>query len=51
VRGDGGTEDGQHDGPGDLPVRGEAEHQPGVVIQPAQDLRSGPGLPSGQVSR
>ncbi|HST09344.1 MAG TPA: hypothetical protein VLL05_03140, partial [Terriglobales bacterium] len=37
--------------PGDAGVAGQAQHQPGVVVQPAQDLRVsagaaiGPGQP------
>jgi hypothetical protein len=38
---DGGTELGHHDGPGHPGMGGDPQRQPGVVIEPGQDLRAG----------
>ena len=38
---DGGAELGQDDGPGDAVVDGDSQREPGVVIEPGQDLGAG----------
>jgi hypothetical protein len=42
VRGDGVAEGGQDDLAGDVVVRSHRQGQPGVVIEPGQDLGAGP---------
>jgi hypothetical protein len=50
VGGHGGAERGDDDRPGDPGVAGQAKHEPGVIIQPAQDLgvRAGAAVGPGQ---
>jgi len=49
VAGDGGLESGHDDRAGDPPVRGHGQGEPGVIIEPGQDLSAGAGAGAGAV--